>query len=504
MSHGTNRRSFLQTTALGGALGLSGIQTLPRVSAADATLNESLVAFGPDVEPLVRLVEETPRERLLEEFAARIRAGASYRQVLAALMLAGIRNVQPRPAVGFKFHSVLVVNACYVASLSGPDEDRWLPIFWALDYFKTAQAEESRKTGWRMPAVRTGQIPVGPAAREAFITAMDRWDVEAADVATAGIVRTLPATEVFELFARYAARDFRSIGHKAIFLANAWRTLQVIGWDHAEPVLRSLTFALLNHEGEPDPATHDLGPDQPWRNNAALLEKVPAGWLQGTTSTAATREQIALTRTATADAAASAAVSQLAAGQSAAGIWDGNFLAAGELLMRQPGIISLHGLTTVNALHYLWRSVGDTALRQRLLLQACSFSSLFRQAAERRGELQSLTIDALQQPSSDKPPTTDEIFADISRDGLTAARKLLSLVTAGGDPLSVIDTARRYVFLKGRDAHDYKFSTAVLEDWSQISPEWRPQFLALSVFNLKGSGDADSPLVERTRAALKG
>ncbi len=35
----------------------------------------------------------------------------------------------------------------------------------------------------------------------------------------------------------YGARDFRNIGHKAIYAANAWRTLQAIGWRHAEPVL---------------------------------------------------------------------------------------------------------------------------------------------------------------------------------------------------------------------------------------------------------------------------
>ncbi len=30
--------------------------------------------------------------------------------------------------------------------------------------------------------------------------------------------------------ARYGCRDFRSIGHKAIYVANAWRTLNTVGW----------------------------------------------------------------------------------------------------------------------------------------------------------------------------------------------------------------------------------------------------------------------------------
>lgn len=42
----------------------------------------------------------------------------------------------------------------------------------------------------------------------------------------------------------------------------------------------------------------------------------------------------------------------------------------------------------------------------------------------------------------------------------------------------------------------------VLEDFTHASPNVRPQLLAASVFYLKGSGDADSPLLQRARGAL--
>ena len=45
----------------------------------------------------MRLLEDTPREQLLEKVAGASAAGPSYREVLAALLLAGVRNVQPRP-----------------------------------------------------------------------------------------------------------------------------------------------------------------------------------------------------------------------------------------------------------------------------------------------------------------------------------------------------------------------------------------------------------------------
>src|SRR4051812_11026709 len=86
MSDSTTRRNFLKTAAAGSVLGLGdlGFLTgLPRVSAADA----KVAPLQPDIEPLVRIIEETPRNKLLEEIASRIRRGTTYREVLAALQL---------------------------------------------------------------------------------------------------------------------------------------------------------------------------------------------------------------------------------------------------------------------------------------------------------------------------------------------------------------------------------------------------------------------------------
>src|SRR5215211_1878136 len=96
---------------------------------------------------------------MLAEVAARSQKGRSYREVLAALLLAGVRNVQPRPSVGHKFHAVLVVNSAHLASLASPDSERWLPLFWALDNFKSAQATNAKERGWRMKPVTEGRVP---------------------------------------------------------------------------------------------------------------------------------------------------------------------------------------------------------------------------------------------------------------------------------------------------------------------------------------------------------
>src|SRR6202008_4850594 len=106
-----------------------------------------------------------------------------------------------------------------------------------------------------------------------FIEAMDRWDEAGADAAVAQLARTEGAGEVLEVFLRYGARDFRDIGHKAIYVANSWRTLQTIGWRHAEPVLRSLAFAILEHEGS-NPAQRDADQDRPGRENLRRVTRI--------------------------------------------------------------------------------------------------------------------------------------------------------------------------------------------------------------------------------------
>ncbi len=322
MSMGTNRRRFLGASAAGGALfGLGDLGFLSRlgpVSAAEAALDPKIVRLEPEIEPLVRLLEETSRDRLLEEVAARIKQGLCYRDVVAALLLAGVRNVQPRPSVGHKFHAVLVVNSAHLASLASPDSDRWLPIFWALDYFKDSQARDVSEGNWTMAPVDESAVPPARKAKAAFTAAMDHWDEAAADAAIAGLARSAGANEVYEIFFRYGVRDFRSIGHKAIYVANSLRTLQCIGWQHAEPVLRSLAYALLNHSGEDNPAEHDYAADRSWRHNQDRAAKIKEDWTGGAPSPAAAAELLATLRQGSDDEACDQVVDLLEPGSRAA------------------------------------------------------------------------------------------------------------------------------------------------------------------------------------------
>jgi len=142
-----------------------------------------------------------------------------------------------------------------------------------------------------------------------------------------------------------------------------------------------------------------------------------------------------------------------------------------------------------------------------LLLQAGSFLPLFRKAMAGRGKLrEDLRIDTLepQDPETDGQHAIEEVLADVSKDRMVAARKTLALVANKVvDPQELMTAARRLIFTKGTNSHDYKFSSAALEDFYHATPAWRARFLATSMFNLKGASDPDNSLIKRTRAALE-
>ncbi len=499
----STRRAFLARSALLGAATVGDfafLQNLPPLSAQQ--VQRSIAPVHADLEPLVRLIEDTPRNRLLEEVGTRVRNGASYQNILGAVMLAGVRGIQPRP-VGFKFHAVLVVNSAHLASLAAQDRDRWLPLFWALDNFKSSQAANAQQGDWRMAALADDRLPAAETTVRNFRTAMDNWEMENADRAVAQLARIGSMNEVYEMFWRYGARDFRDIGHKAIFVANSYRTFVTIGWRHAEPILRSLAYALVDHGRDANPANSDLEADRPGRDNLRRLTRIRADWQRGRVAREAVTELLATLRTASAGDAAEAVVTKLNDRVDPSCVWDACFLMAGELLMKQPGIVGLHTLTTTNALAFGYSTTSNDETRRLLMLQAASFLPMFRQ---RMGNLPAAPrIDTLEpgELMGQGQAAIDDIFATASTSKLGAARKTLALLQNQREQLApMMTTARRLIFAKGTDSHDYKFSSAALEDFYHVTPEWRNRFLAASLFWLKGSGGNDTPLLQRTRAAF--
>lgn len=495
MTHDLPRRRFLRRSFTAVAGGTVAGGWMPRLGADDVAVKADMVRFAPEIEPLVRLLEETPHERVVDKVLGQIDAGRSYQQLLAALFLAGIRNVQPRPAVGFKFHCVMVVHSAHQAALAADDEHRWMPLLWGVDYFKRAQASDVREGDWTMAPPPTDNLPEPPKAFKTLDAALTAWDVEAADAAAAVVAQTASAGQILTHLARFAARDFRNIGHKSIYLANAFRTLDVIGWQHAQPVVRSLCYAILNHTGDPNPAESDLAVDRAGRENWERVDKIPASWLAGRREPDASATLLKTLRAATPDEASTAVVNALRSGVHPDSLYDGILLAASELVSRQSAIVPLHAVTTSNAMRYLYRTVGDDRTRRWLLLQNAAFLAYFRAAAEGRGHL--ADKDLLTWEPKSQAVDLEELFSQIGRDHDAAASSVLTVAETTEGARKLIGKARQMVFLKGDDSHDYKFSSAALEDYTTMARPWRARYLAGCSHLLHGSHEPTTPLAKK-------
>ncbi len=510
MNKSLHRRRFIIGSSTLSTVCVAGagkwLEALPPIPSPNKLAASEQVVFSSDIEPWVRLIENTDRDKLLEKLAQEIRGGhLGYQQFLSALFLSGIRNVQPRPNVGFKFHAVLVINSARLASLASSDRERWLPLLWAADTFKASQQRDVVEGDWTMPAVADSRLPESHLAERSFRHAMDSWDEEAADGAIAAWSRTASESELFETMAHYGSRDLRDIGHKAIYVANAFRTLGAMSWEHAEPIMRSLAFALLCRSNEPNPSQSDLEPDRAIKMNQLRIAKTRKDWLYGKADPQATSKLIESFHNTTSEDAAGLVAEMLQSGVSPQSIWDALFVSSSELVMRQPGIVALHAVTTTNALAYTYRRVASPDLRLQLLLQNASYLGMFCQRVksskhrpDKVGDFMATSL------TEDKAVTLDQVLQSIAKDNDQSARNLLGLLEREPNRArDFIDRARQMVFVKGTDSHDYKFSSAIMEDCFHLSLAMRPKYLAMCVFKLNGPSQPDTPLLPRLRACLE-
>jgi len=372
-----------------------------------------------------------------------------------------------------------------------------LPLIWAADNFKRSQADERRASGWRMSEATDKRKVVRPeAARRALIAALESWDSEAADAAVTNYARVAAPEDVLSLLFSYGARDLRGIGHKAITVQNAHRIVAAADPAHALSVLRSTVAALQNTEGDPNPATHDLAVDRPWRENNELLHKIPASWQQGRKDQGARADLLAALREASQEDAGKAVVELLGDAVSSGTLWQALLDAAAELVMRLPSIVPLHARTTANALHYAYRMCEDERTRQLMLLQCAAFIPMFRSFVG--GTHPNLRIDGLQPlvPAGKGPESVEEIFSELSIDRLRGASKTLGYLLDGGDAQQLLARARHYLVRHASDAHDYKFTEGVFEDYSQIAdPAWRHRHLSAAMVYFKGPASRAHPVV---------
>ncbi len=171
-------------------------------------------------------------------------------------------------------------------------------------------------------------------------------------------------------------------------------------------------------------------------------------------------------------------------------------------MMSNPGIVSIHATTAANSLHYIFHASGDDLTRRLALLQAVGWQPLYRDRAKAQ---RSVEIDNLKSEDHITPgaEAVGEIFATINDNRGKAASKALAYLDQGGSTSRLFDAARRMIFHKGTDSHDYKYGAAIWEECLAVAePRWHARLAAAAMYNLPGAKTNDSPLMIRACAAV--
>ena len=512
----TTRRRFLQTAAGTASMCLADTAALDGLAAFGAAPPPQQVRFGPDLEPIVRLMEETPREQCVRVFVRELQRGLPYRRFLATSLFAGFRWARSH-------HEVYKIHAVHQVGMDVRAEERLLPLFWGLNGYKQRQEDFSPPAMTEL----AGPLPTAENAAREFRDGLQRGDQGQVERAIVALGREQGARQTMEQLWQHGCRNGGSGGHMAIALASCFRSLETIGWQEAEHALRFVIHDWFT-----------LGysrPDERYQPNQARVEEhlrhLPADWAGQRADRAATTELLGLLREGQAERACALAVQQLRRGVKAQALWDAVHLATAELLVRHNdgwGLASrpLHSNTSTNALHYAFRTATVPATRLLVLLQAIAWASDKIGGDRASGALRDLSITdlpAIALPASSED-TVAEIFAQLPnrhyRWDATNRRAVLSygtrahadeacrkvFVLARERPTAVplfVQTAHSWLCRKAsNDTHEYKFLAAILEDVGCVSPQWRPHLLAASVHYFHGNRSLDNPVIQQVRGAL--
>src|SRR5882672_8879733 len=188
--------------------------------------------FGP-LEPLVRLMQETPVDKLLPALAAKLKSGTELRRLVAAAAMANARTFGGEDYVGF--HTMMALAPALHMAGELPEELQPLPVFKVL-YRNTNRIQE--KGGRKeevLHAVTPGALPEGPADSELLRAAIHRHDVAEAERTFAALAQRSADDALNHLL--YAVQDHTEV-HRVVLPYRAWDLLGLIGKEQAHTLLR--------------------------------------------------------------------------------------------------------------------------------------------------------------------------------------------------------------------------------------------------------------------------
>src|SRR6266568_1990486 len=174
------RREFLADVGRGmlvAAVGCGMASELGLAPGFAADLPDTL-DFGP-LEPLVRLMQETPANKLLPALADKLKSGAELRQLVAAAALANARTFGGEDYVGF--HTMMALAPSLHMARELPDALQALPVFKVLYRNTNRIQEKGGRIEEVLHPVKPATLAAGRSCGETVRDAVHRNDADDAE-----------------------------------------------------------------------------------------------------------------------------------------------------------------------------------------------------------------------------------------------------------------------------------------------------------------------------------
>jgi len=513
-----NRREFLAQVGQGTLAATVGYEVASGLGLTPAFAAEApeALTFG-TLEPLVRLMQETPAANLLPVLAERLRTGTELRTLVAAGALANARTFGGEDYVGF--HTLMAIAPSYHMAQELPAAQQALPVFKVL-YRNTNRIQDHGGCKSEvMHAVQPASLPAGRAAGDALQDAMRRKDLNAAERMFASLVAGNTDHAFNALL--HMVQDHTEV-HRVVLPYRAWDLLGMIGMEQAHALLRQSLRYCLKAESRGWGANDEVAKLLPRLLDEHKLHdrkpgdrKADDAWVDKLSRTLFESSP---------QQAAGAAAAALADGISPADIGEAITLAANQLILRDMGrtpamevngkppgsvhgdSIGVHACDSANAWRNLARAGNARNCCASLILGAYQVAL---DRVDRGGDFlnwKPLPVEwHLKAVKTTDPDGLLREADEAIRGNLQghAAAVIHRYGELGHDPRGAFDLMLRYAISEDGALHAEKFYRTCSEEFAATRPAWRWRHLVALARVTASEYGRPAPGVAEAKALLK-
>jgi len=454
-----------------------------------ATLEDTApgrLEFG-SLEPLVRLMQETPVTRLMPVLVEKLRAGADLKQLVTAGALANARTFGGEDYVGF--HTMMALAPAFHMAQELPPGQQPLPVFKVL-YRNTNRIQESGGKDHEIlhPVTATAK-PADTAPGPWLRSEARSRDASRAEAAFAAIADT-PEDALDALL--HEVQDDTEV-HRVVLPYRAWDLLGLIGREQATTLLRQSVRYCVKAEswrrGDPSSLLARLLEEHKLLDATPGTRAAEDGWVENLSMVIFNGSP---------EQAANAAAAALAEGMLPDAVGEAISLAANQLILRDHGRTPNDEVTgkPIGSVHgdSIGVHAGDSACAWRNLARvarprntfACLILGAYQAALDRTnrgGDF--LHWEPLPFPrhvqsakATEQAGLLSELDAAIRGNLQAQATGIVQrYAQLGLGPQAIFDLLRNFAISEDGALHAEKFFRTVTEEFATARPAFRWRYL---------------------------